>query len=266
MNKIIEAYTDPAAPGSFSGLTGFLKNNPKFKKNDSLKTLIDEQSFTLHKPIKNKFQRNKFIVGGIDQIWQADLVDVSNIQKHNYNNNFILTCIDVFSKYAWAIKLKDKSSKEVLKAFQQIFEEGRIPKKIHVDEGNEFKGEVLKYMNKLGIILYSTNSLMKASIVERFNRTLKTKMYRMFTFKKNLNKARNKYMDFIHYLDDLVKSYNNTFHTTIKEKPINVNTSNQEKIFFNIYGYNKDDGDDNIITFIFKIGDYVRIKVDQSLF
>ena len=266
MSKIIETFSNPAAPGSFSGLSGFLKNNPQFKKNTSSKTLLEQESFTLHKPIKNKFKRNKFITGGIDEIWQADLVDVSNIQNHNYNNKYILTCIDIFSKFAWAVILKDKSSKEVLKAFQKIFEKGRKPKKIHVDEGNEFKGDVSKYMNKLGINIYNTNSKMKASIVERFNRTIKTKMYRMFTYKKGLNLPRNKYMNYIPFLDKLVDSYNNSYHTSIKEKPNNVSTKNEEQIYYNLYGYKKQDGDDNIISFFYKIGDYVRIKVDQLLF
>ena len=90
MNEIIEKYTDPANPGSFSGLSGFKKNNKQFKNNKNVeKTLRSLKSYTLHIKIFHRFERNKTIVAGIDDQWQVDLVDVSNISGSNSNYKFI---------------------------------------------------------------------------------------------------------------------------------------------------------------------------------
>ena len=105
-NKIIETYTNPVLPGSFSGLSGFIKNNKQYRNSRVVKKTIQSlPAYTLHKPIKYNFPRTKTLVQGIDDEWQVDLVDVSNISGSNSKYKFILTCIDVFSKFAWAIPL-----------------------------------------------------------------------------------------------------------------------------------------------------------------
>ena len=125
-NKIIQKYTNPALPGSFSGLSGFLKNNKELGNSTSVKRVISSlPAYTLHKPVQFKFPRTKTIVNGIDDQWQVDLVDVSNIAGSNYNNKYILTCIDVFSKYAWAIPMLNQSADTTTKAFKEIFIDGR---------------------------------------------------------------------------------------------------------------------------------------------
>ena len=95
---------------------------------------------------------------------------------------------------------------------------------------------------------------MKASIVERFNRTLKERMWRYFTYSKDY-----KYIDI---LDDLVNSYNNTYHRSIKCIPNSVNKKNSAQVFLNLYGYNND----NKITFKYSIGDHVRLAKNKRMF
>ena len=287
MSEIINKYTTPKEPASFSGLNSFIKNHPKFNKKNVFKVLNKLNVYTQHKPIKYIFKRNKVLVGGIDDIWQADLIDVKNIKNYNYNIKYILTCIDVFSKYGWVIKLKSKTAKDVLEAFKIIFKDKRTPRALHVDGkniffinikciilkiftskgGNEFKGVCRDYLvNEKKIKIYITNSKLKAVNVERFNSTIKSKMYRMFTFKKSLKTARNKYKNFTSNLQDLIDSYNRTYHRSIKEKPINVNKENELKIFKNLYGYERSQGDDTYIKFSFKKGDFVRKRINKELF
>ncbi|CAF1077934.1 unnamed protein product, partial [Brachionus calyciflorus] len=110
----------------------------------------------------------------------------------------------------------------------------------------------------MNVHFYTTNSELKASVVERFNRTLKEKMWRYFTYKNN--------HDYTKILDNLVDSYNNTFHRTIKTNPNKVSKKNEDKIFRNIYGYEKDTGDDSFLTINFKIGDKVRISKNKGIF
>lgn len=161
------------------------------------------------------FKRNPVLVKGLDEIWQSDLADLSNLSKHNSGFKFVLTVIDVFSKFAFAIPLKTKSATAVKKAFEDISAEGRKPQKIHTDKGGEFMGkQVQDFFKKEGIHHYVTHSETKASVVERFNRTLKTRMFRAFTAKNTLN--------YIDMLQELVDGYNHSKQRTIGMSPANV--------------------------------------------
>ena len=260
--KLLKLYTDPGNSGSFSGLKSFYnylkKSKIKISWNQLKKWSEQQAVYTLHKPIKKKFIRNRVIVSGIDDTWQMDLVDMKNFSSENNGYKYLLTCIDVFSKYAWIIPLKSKSGIEVLRGIQNIMTL-RKPKRIQVDEGTEFYNKnVLKFLKTEDIKLYSTKSVLKASIVERFNRTIKQKMWRMFTFNENKN--------YIKHIQKLTDSYNNTYHSSIKEKPVAVTKTNSDKIWMNLYGYKKNNGSENIIINKFKKGDKVAISKHKFIF
>ncbi len=181
------------------------------------------------------------------------MIDLTKISPENNGYNFILTVIDVFSKYAWAIPLKDKTALSVLTAFKTIFEE-RSPLRLHTDEGKEFLNKNLKdYLKKMNIKHFVIYSEMKAAVVERFNRTLKEKMWRYFTFQKT-----KRYIDI---LPDLLSSYNNTYHRSIKMKPTEVDEKNEDQVWFNLYGEMPKQK-----KLKFNIGDKVRISKDKGLF
>ena len=78
------------------------------------------------------------IVNGMDEQWQADLVDMQSFARDNKGIKFLLTVIDVLSKRAWAVPLKNKTGAEIIKAFEKIFKEGRTPEKLQTDAGSEF--------------------------------------------------------------------------------------------------------------------------------
>lgn len=243
--------------GSFSGVQS-LYRHVKEKKlpitfNQVKNWLYKQEVYTLHKPIKKRFKRNKVIVFGIDDTWQADLVDVQKLAKFNKGNKYLLTCIDLFSKYAWVVPLQDKSGKSIINAFSEIFKE-RIPKKIQTDKGKEFLNQNFKiFLKSKNVSLYQINTEMKACIVERFNRTLKEKMWRYFTSSKK--------SEYLKVLDKIVKSYNNSYHRSIKMKPSNVGIKNSDIVFKNLYGEM-----DQLIKFKFNIGDKVRIAKYKTIF
>ena len=118
----------------------------------------------------------------------------------------------MFSKYAWVIPLKKKDSKTVSEAFYSIFTY-RKPIKLQTDKGKEFVNTSFqKLLKDRGIQFYvSQNENIKASVAERFNQTLKTKMWKYFTYQNTY-----KYLD---VLKDLVASYSSTYHRTIKSSP-----------------------------------------------
>eukprot|EP00732_Lithocolla_globosa_P002486 Lithocolla_globosa_v1_NODE_1648_length_2420_cov_156.284144.p1 type:complete len:277 gc:universal NODE_1648_length_2420_cov_156.284144:1493-663(-) len=226
--QIREAYTNPE-----SGLSGITKKFPDVDTEDIKKSLEAVDAYTLHKLVKKNFERRKVYVNGIDKQWQADLVDMSRHAKVNDNYKFLLTVIDVFSKHAWGIPLKNKTAKSVVNAFTEIFEEsGRVPQKIQTDDGSEFFNKDIKALfDKYNIHLFSTNSELKATIVERFNRTLKEKMFKYFELTQSF-----RYLD---ALPTLLKNYNNSYHSSIKMKPTEVTESNSSEVCKNLYDLNQ---------------------------
>jgi transposase InsO family protein len=120
----------------------------------------------LHKPARKNFPRRRVVVRGIDELWQIDLVEMGSIAAQNQNFKYILTVIDCFSKFAFAIALKDKTGKSTTNAMQNLFQtKGRVPQKIQTDQGKEFYNSSFSaLMKRHNIHHYSTHSHMKASV------------------------------------------------------------------------------------------------------
>ncbi len=161
------------------------------------RAVVDE----LHKPARRNYPRRKFDVRGLDETWQADLVEMQPYSKENKGYRYLLTVIDVFSKFAWARPVKTKTGEDTTAAMNSILQEGRKSKNLQVDKGKEFYNKNFEgLMKKSKIHMYSTESNLKASIIERFNRTLKNRMWKQFSLRGNY-----KWADI---LPDLLKSYN----------------------------------------------------------
>ena len=175
--------------------------------------------------------------------------------KENDGYNYLLTVIDCFSKYAWAIPIKNKTPEEIIKSFDYIFKERR-PIKLQTDKGKEFKNKKFQsFLKEHNVIWFTTDSEFKASIVERFNRTLKTKMWKYFT-----QFGTRKWIDIV---DDLVYNYNNTYHTSIKMMPIEGSKKeNETQVYKNLYTNEVKTNKVNK----FKVGDKVRISKYKSVF
>ena len=181
-------------------------------------------------------------MNGIDEIWSADLVDMSSFAKGNNGIKFLLTVIDVFSKYGWMIPLKNKTGNAVSIALKHIFKE-RLPKKLWVDKGKEFYNKDVKSL----VELYSTENEEKSSVVERWNRTMKEKMFKYFT----ANSTRK----YINVLDELVEQYNNTVHSSIKMTPVDASMKkNENRVWSNIYPLDDPRSDPKL-----SVGNQVRI-------
>ena len=139
--------------------------------------LQSKDTYTLHKPVRYNFPRNRVIVTGIDDQWQADLVDVSSLARFNKGYQFLLTGIDVFSKFAWIVPLKNKTGESLVNGFQSTLDLGLSPEKLQTDKGTEFLNcNFQSLLKENSIHFFITNNEVKASEVERFNRTLKTRM------------------------------------------------------------------------------------------
>ena len=182
----------------------------------------------LHKPITKNFRKRKVISKGIDKIWAADLVEMQKYSKWNKGVKYLLMVIDVFSKYGWIKPLKDKKTESVSLAFDTLFKKSkRKPDKLWTDKGSEFNSK--HFLKKNNIKLYHTENEEKSSVVERWNRTMKNRMWKMFSANNN-----TVYWD---KLDQLVDNYNNTKHSRIKMTPIEASKKgNEKKVLRNLYG------------------------------
>lgn len=255
--SIEKVYFDPSQPGSFSGVSalrrGVNKGNIKVSKSSVKNFLENEDSYTLHKQPKRKFTRRKVIVSGISYLWQCDLIEMVPLRDHNKNYSYILGVIDVFSKKAYARPLKNKTGLVTAEAFKSILQEAKSsPIKCQVDGGMEFFNKSFKKVceeNKI-TLFKSQDDITKAQIIERWNRTIKNRIYRMFEATGDVN--------WVESLQDFVDSYNNTYHRSIKMTPNQVNLSNQEEVFQTLYPPPSAESFKNK-SIPLKVGDYVRI-------
>ena len=177
----------------------------------------------LHKPARRRYKRRKYEIRSIDETWQADLVEMIPYFKENKGFRYLLTVIDIFSKHAWAVPVKSKSGNDVSLAMSTILKQGRVPTNLQTDQGKEFyNSHFQNLMKKYKINLYSSHSNLHASICERFNRTLKNKMWIQFS-----NRGNYKWLDI---LPDLLRAYNSKKHRTIGIEPENVTLENEREV------------------------------------
>jgi len=182
------------------------------------------------------------------------LADLSNISLYNDGARYLLTCIDVFSKKAWAVPVRTKTSHEVANAFEQILLDG-TPNMVQSNNGTEFLNSTLQSMLKRRRIKFYTseNEDLKVSVVERVNRTLKSKMYRYFTHKNT-----RRYVD---ALDDMLHSYNNMRHSSIGMAPTEVDVENEDLVRKHLYPPKP-----KSYEWKYAMGDKVRITMQKRPF
>ena len=201
-------------------------------------------------PVIKKSQRIQIQTHYKDECWSIDLIDRSNLSKYNKNYKFIFTIIDIHTKYAWAIPLKDKSGKSTTTALKSLIEkEKRKPHKIWSDRGKEFYNTTfLHYLKEQNIQIYSTHSDLKAVFVERFNRTLLDLIKEPMYIEGKGN--------WLNHLDAALDKYNNRVHGTTKMTPFEANKKPIDPpTFVNKLKQPK-----------FQVGDFVRVPDKRNIY
>ena len=134
-------YYKPWKPAAFVGAKR-LVGAPRvkgIKPSIARKWLESQVPYSLHKPVRKQLKRSRVVVNGMDEKWQADLVDVQALKEENDGFRYLLTVMDVLSKYAWVVPLKNKTCKSLVEAFDHIFKQDeRIPERLQTDKGTEF--------------------------------------------------------------------------------------------------------------------------------
>ena len=227
-------YNDPRHPASFQAprvVYEIVKQEGLFQISFKKvkRWVANQESYSKNKRVYNKFARNRVIVQGIDDQWDADLAQMDKFAAENDNFKYLLCVIDIFSRFAWVVPLKNKFQTTIVPAFESVLEHsGRKPDRLRTDAARDFTSHQFQEMCKLFRIRHFTTSGEKqANFVERFIQTLKSRLYR-FIIQKNSPR-------YVDDLQDIVHSYNNTFHSGIQMEPAYVNEHNENVLWWQMY-------------------------------
>lgn len=240
-----DIYTDPKNPASYSSNVRSFMNQKK--------------SISVHRRRIKNFKRRQIIVPGPFHTISADLIDYQMLRFSNNNYRYILTVIDCFSRMTYAKALKSKKAQEVSEKLDEIISSMQfVPRFFTSDKGGEFdvRNRYIfdTLVEKYQMVVYYTTGPKKNSMVERFNRTLKERLERVFT-----ETGKKRWIDLY---DDFVVNINNSINRTIGIRPVDVTLDNAKKIWKKIYpDANKVPKCDALL-----VNDRVRTAISKSIF
>ena len=232
------------------------QDKQKISRRQVMEWLKKQHTYQLYKPTK---QRKDIARTVLDEPYKQigiDLIDVQNIESNGYK--YILTAIDLFSKYAWAEPLKNKNNKTVLDGFKKIIKRmKKKPRSIRSDNGSEFINDSFKkYLKNKNItqVLSKPSTPQSNGQIERFNQILKRMLSKLMNIKREwTNKD----------IQHLTNSYNNVYQRIIKTTPAEAIQQNKnEEIHKNIKdtAYKNDKQ-----KVLFEKGDKVRVKLNKPM-
>lgn len=252
-NKLKKVYYDESNPASYGGIEK-LANETNVHPEIVSNWLNQQWTYTLHKPARKKFPRRKYMSRGLNYQWQADLMDMQKYSRENEGFRYILIALDIFSRQAYAMPVKSKRGEEIARAMDLILQDVK-PNFIQTDLGLEFYNvHVKSVLTKHNVELFSVYSENKAALVERLIRTIKEKLFRIFTKQGNYR--------WVEILPKVLQAYNNSYHRGLKHIPSKVNESNETDIWIKQYSH-VSKGKANTK---FKVGDKVRISKNKRIF
>ena len=270
---LTEIYYDANHPASFAGPTKLyqiVKQEGRYNigLHRIKQWLQDQDAYSLQRPLRYKFRRNRVVVDGVDAQWDIDLADVSNLKKYNDGVKFLFVLIDIFSRHLWVIPLQDKKHSSIIEGLKRVFSEGRQPKWIRSDKGSEFNNHWVKsFLKKQNVGYFVTYNETKANYAERVIRTMKTMMYRYFTHQQAY-----RYKD---VLQNMVHNYNHRPHRSLNGRhPADIGKTNEAMVWKEQYVdtaesqkkpiKKEEEPEKNKKTprkrYKFKVGDYVRLS------
>lgn len=252
----VTIFTNPSQPAAFSSISNvhqtlkkIAKNRPTASKKQVRQALEALESWSVHRPVRYKFQRRKTRGFGRFITFQADLCDMQNLRNENDGYGYLLVCIDVYTRMLYVRPVRNKSGSEVALAMRDIWSNGMGICRLITDAGKEFLNRhVREFLEAEYAEHFVPNSPMKASVVERANRTLKTRLYRFMTH----NNTR-RYVD---KLEQIVTGINKSVNRGIGMRPVDV-TSNIFIEETNVRPPKK---------CRFQVGDYCRIATERGTF
>ena len=252
-------YYDLKYPASYSGKRNFLNSLKPSERESAEKWLDQEHTYLIHKAVPKKFRRLRTVAGHQQQV-QGDLVDLSYLAQHNNKNRYLFTVIDAFSRLGFAEPVANKESHTTAKAFERILKRMTYrPLYFFSDNGTEFRGAFRKMLQKHNIKFYTSKDVdIKAGTVERFNRTLMTRIFRYLS-KQNSKR----YLD---ALPNIIENYNKSTHSSIGVAPNRVDDDNKERVWLKLHHRCEPSRRRRDARTVFKKKDYVLIPKNKRTF
>ena len=164
----------------------------------------------LYKPARKHYPTRHVLSDFPDDVWSIDLADMNDVINYNNKYRYMVNCVDCFSRFAWSVPITQKTAPKILAALQLMVKENnnKYPMRIWVDQGSEFyNSDVKKWLDEYDIDMYSTFGHAKSAVVERFNRIIKTIIYKHFFVVNNKK--------WVNILPEMIKQYNDTPHKGI---------------------------------------------------
>ena len=211
----------------------------------------------MNKRVKKPKKYRRVFTHGIGFLWQADLLDFQNIKLQNDNFAYVCCIVDTFSKMLYTFPLKQKTSLEMVQTLSPLFA-SKPPKFCQTDPGTEFKNKPMQDMfKKYNVKWYQSYSQKKCVFVERVQRTIRSRLGKVWSMNENKR--------WIDVLADLTNGYNNSLHSSIKMKPIDVTSEHTRLISQRLFGNRKKHSRSGPKRSI-KIGDLVRASALHRTF
>jgi transposase InsO family protein len=261
INLFRKLYYDTRRPTALTSVKRIFeaakKASPQTTLSDVREFLGGERAYVIHKPTRRQFPRSKIYASMKNDLWEADLTEVQKLARYNDKVRYLLTVVDVFSKVAYVEPLLSKKGEQVAKAFARVLRKAH-PLNLRTDQGSEFKSKFFRnLLSQYQINHYMTNEGdIKTGVAERFNRTIKSRIYKLMTFKRS-----SRYLD---DLENLVRGYNSSFHRSIGMPPRDVTETNSRTVWDRLFGQ----GRKNTRTHTpkFRVGDSVLITRDKDIY
>ena len=232
----------------------------KVTRSQVKKWINEQDTYTRYRQVFRKHKFRQTFVQTLGEQLQMDLVDMTKYDDKNKGYRWILTSIEILSRYAFTVPVHRKNARAMEDAVSKCLEQfrdrfGKYPKFVQFDQGTEFYNKDVKtLLNKHNIEFFSTYSDKKAAVVERFNRTLKAIMWKYF-----YSASTYRWLD---VLQDLTDNYNSSVNRSIKTTPDSVNDSNRTEVWQTLFS--QDLGKPSEPKFA--VGESVRISKYKSVF
>ena len=233
-----------------------------FNKDDVNKALEKSDIYTRFKQHRKPKKYSPIYVYRKRELFQSDVVFFTNKEMVQANDGYryLFTTIDVFTKMAWVYPLKSNTCQNVMNCFIDILEKcGEKPERLNTDRGSEMICEKFeRYLKNQNIHHYLAYSLRKCPVVERFNLTIQTLLYKMM--------AKHNSLKWTEFLDDAMKIYLNRKHRTIGMSPIEGDRDKNERKIRKVYFKKYMTSNLKKTKPKFKVGDSVRIFAERGQF
>lgn len=266
MEVLKKNYFDPKHPIAFAGVEKiyrwFKENGYKLSRTKIKNWLLKQEDYAIHQQPRRQFQRRRVISPYPGYMIDADLADYTSYWKSNDGFKYVLLCIDVFSRYVWAKALRNKTSKEMVSAFDELNKEGMSSEHVRTDKGKEFLVDMKNWFKPKHMNHFGTQNETKANYAERAIKTIKKKIARYMSFKQS-----HRWVDI---LEKAVYSYNHSYHRSIRMSPAQVTRKDISRLWSLQYEpkivVKKSAQTAKPNRYKFKVGDIVRISALKRTF